>query len=604
MPIARCNHCNKDRAWQTKQMDIHLLNCKLFKQFKLKQPDLSVLSKKPVYQPAIFQHAFIKFSNNHKAYIKHLLARACFIQNLPFDVYEQRKDEAPNAILKALRAIHPDAPIPSPKAIANEHLLHEYNVVKEQVMAKIEATRYLNLVSDETTNIRREQVQNLCVNTPEYGAFYVVSEQVKDVTLSHDKVADWVIKHTLNDLLDGNEEKLERVNSIAFDNATTMQAAARLVKTYPGWKHVFLIGCDSHGLQLFIKDIVMEVKFIEEVFKTAQLLARAFANAHKMLKILRGWMLKIFGKVHSLVLSVITRWGTQLAMLKAIQRLKPAILEFFAHPPPGMGAELNALSYLPQDAQFWLNLELIISIFEPIDQAIKASESERSHIGKVVGRWAKMFEIIEEKIARPKQLHPSLNQVPQLFKERFLKQTKDVYIAAHLFNPLTKPRSSIPFISEYEWRCKLHAFFVAYGVDYQEAMKEFNEFRNRSGRFTQDQPMWEYKDYTQFWEMAMHTAPNIGKLAVRMGCTPANSVPSERAFSILKLIHTRLRSQLNSTRIDMLQYIYINYRVLERVQKGEDVEEALVEIEDQIYRIQDAEDAAKSAQIEIDMLLN
>ena len=54
----------------------------------------------------------------------------------------------------------------------------------------------------------------------------------------------------------------------------------------------------------------------------------------------------------------------------------------------------------------------------------------------------------------------------------------------------------------------------------------------------------------------------------------------------------------------MLQYIYINFRVLERIRKGEDAEQALCEIEDHIYRIQEAEDAAKSAQIGVDMLLN
>jgi hypothetical protein len=42
-------------------------------------------------------------------------------------------------------------------------------------------------------------------------------------------------------------------------------------------------------------------------------------------------------------------------------------------------------------------------------------------------------------------------------------------------------------------------------------------------------------------------------------------VPSERSFSILKLLQNKLRSRLTAERINKLQYIYINERVLKRV---------------------------------------
>jgi hypothetical protein len=56
-----------------------------------------------------------------------------------------------------------------------------------------------------------------------------------------------------------------------------------------------------------------------------------------------------------------------------------------------------------------------------------------------------------------------------------------------------------------------------------------------------------------------------GTLALRLASTIANSVPSERSFSILRLLQNKLRSRLTAQRIDKLQYIYINERVLGRV---------------------------------------
>ena len=43
---------------------------------------------------------------------------------------------------------------------------------------------------------------------------------------------------------------------------------------------------------------------------------------------------------------------------------------------------------------------------------------------------------------------------------------------------------------------------------------------------------------------------------------PCNSVPSERAFSIQNIIHSKIRNQLSSAKVDKLTYIYMNSRIL------------------------------------------
>ena len=110
------------------------------------------------------------------------------------------------------------------------------------------------------------------------------------------------------------------------------------------------------------------------------------------------------------------------------------------------------------------------------------------------------------------------------------------------------------------------------------------------------------KNVTIFWNSATSLAPTIGPIAIRLISTPATSVPSERAFSILNLVHTKLRNRLSNGRVDKLQYIYINERVLQRIntsykvqidtetetdiEADVDIEDLLVELEDNLIGVQ------------------
>jgi hypothetical protein len=57
-------------------------------------------------------------------------------------------------------------------------------------------------------------------------------------------------------------------------------------------------------------------------------------------------------------------------------------------------------------------------------------------------------------------------------------------------------------------------------------------------------------------------------LAERLVFTPPNSVPSERAFSCLKLQYFRLRISLSLAKLDLFCFFYMNRRVLDRAIMG------------------------------------
>jgi hypothetical protein len=61
-----------------------------------------------------------------------------------------------------------------------------------------------------------------------------------------------------------------------------------------------------------------------------------------------------------------------------------------------------------------------------------------------------------------------------------------------------------------------------------------------------------------------HYAPTLVFIARRLLRTISNSVPYKRAFSTIKLNHTRDRNRLKIITIDMLYFIHINKRILDK----------------------------------------
>ncbi len=54
-------------------------------------------------------------------------------------------------------------------------------------------------------------------------------------------------------------DRLHRINSVGTDTCNTMRDAWNQMARDPRAKHVFFIPCDSHGLQLLMKDIIETV---------------------------------------------------------------------------------------------------------------------------------------------------------------------------------------------------------------------------------------------------------------------------------------------------------------------------------------------------------
>jgi hypothetical protein len=93
------------------------------------------------------------------------------------------------------------------------------------------------------------------------------------------------------------------------------------------FKHTFLVPCDSHDLQILIKDII-EHPIWAPIMALCNYLTAHFRNANKQLTLLRHYMKQEYEIMYEFVLAVKTRWGTQYKVVKALKRSKNALKLF------------------------------------------------------------------------------------------------------------------------------------------------------------------------------------------------------------------------------------------------------------------------------------
>lgn len=97
---------------------------------------------------------------------------------------------------------------------------------------------------------------------------------------------------------------------------------------------------DSHGLQLLIKDLYETAPF-NDTLLAAQRIARGFHKAKKQYAILREIQIDIYNKEQALILSVITRWGTQYHLCQSIHKNKDALQRWAIRKDTEIGKKNN-----------------------------------------------------------------------------------------------------------------------------------------------------------------------------------------------------------------------------------------------------------------------
>jgi hypothetical protein len=140
---------------------------------------------------------------------------------------------------------------PHRKTLARSILDACYKDIKAQVTTVINSSANLGIVADESTNISGTRIKNVSVIYK--GASYFWSNQsLKDKNTT----AANGIKSVKDKALEITNGNLKRLSALSTNTCPTQQAVWNLLLKDQELAHVFRIGCDSHGQQLVIKDII------------------------------------------------------------------------------------------------------------------------------------------------------------------------------------------------------------------------------------------------------------------------------------------------------------------------------------------------------------
>jgi len=356
--------------------------------------------------------------------IKEALAEAVYIDGLPFSVFRTHKQ-----LSKAIHKIHEAIKLPNRHELAGPLLKRCFAKYSRLTNHVVLSEPGLNLIVDESNNIQKSRTIVVCVNSSSKGAFFTSSEVLKGVLMTGEFSANWTYNQ-MKKMVDPEgkaidaelKQLLTKINSAAFDTCPTQRKAIRLMQQIPELQHVFMVGCDSHGLQLLLGDLIKQIPLIKHVLDITQSIVTSFSNSAKMLAILRDIMQKLYNKVFSFVISVITRWGTQFAMVHSVSRAKAAIQEFFdTMQEDELRDKMKLLKQrdIQWDHAFWRNLTFILDFLKPLDEAIRMSEADHAVIGLVVPRWKRLRTYFVTGAQEWKQEDPKFGEIDEIFEKRY-----------------------------------------------------------------------------------------------------------------------------------------------------------------------------------------
>ena len=120
-------------------------------------------------------------------------------------------------------------------------------------------------------------------------------------------------------------DDLKSIAWIATDTCAAALKCQKLIASDPRFSHVLLIPCDSHRLQLLLKD-VLECPGIIEIARDVHKVTTYLKNAHLQFARLRRHQQKLNNeKTRAITLAVIARWRSHYGEFESLHSIQNAV---------------------------------------------------------------------------------------------------------------------------------------------------------------------------------------------------------------------------------------------------------------------------------------
>lgn len=453
---------------------------------------------------------------------------------------------------------------PGPEALAGSLLDECYSLVKEHVTAILAEEPSLGICLDETTNTTNARIMNLFMITSQ-GPFFQGHVELGSATADADMLAE-LVQDQIQAII--GQENTKKITSFSTDTCSVMRSLWVSLERNSHFPHALYIPCDSHSLQLLIKDILMLPEFTWTA-EDAKKVVSFFKKSPKQYARLRDKIDEGNNKKTALIGAVITRWGSQFGMIDRLLEHREALRSWaFAVKPKEEKklAQMRSIKAILLSSSFWDKLDILRRVIKPIHTAQVDSEGANRHLGLVYRRWLSLRSQLGMEFESAERFGPEFNE--QRFWDAFDKREQKQLRAFHYLAFYLDPTTITHTLHKQEDCYRAITDLTDSSDQAKEAQTEFVKFRAKISPFYPALPSWIHKDNPLiFWE-SIPSELCLKSIARRLYKAIANSVFSERGFSTMKLIHSTTRNRLKPEKVSKLCYIHINQRVLDRSEQG------------------------------------
>lgn len=300
--------------------------------------------------------------------LNHSLAKAIFVSGCPLSLVEHP------LWIDFQQKIRPSYTPPSRYRVASTYLDAQYAETQAEVTSLLEESKNLHLQCDGWSNLKNESIINFVVSKPEplFVDFVMTKDNRHNATYLSELIISVIEKHGP-----------QKFFVIIGDNAANMQAAFNIVREkYPS---IVSLGCLAHLLHLLsydilgcvtIKSFMAKVISIIKTVKNSRILQALFDKIQSEKKFKDRVSLKLPGK---------TRWGSNLFCLQSMLSNKSVLQKLAVSEETELSSDMKRK--LLDDCGFWVRIQKITNILNPIVNMITVIESNTPQIHKIYSKF-------------------------------------------------------------------------------------------------------------------------------------------------------------------------------------------------------------------------
>jgi Protein of unknown function (DUF 659)/hAT family C-terminal dimerisation region len=582
---AICQHCNETVSYHQKvaRAKGHLINCMEFKKLmnsidiserpewyvqesSKKKLNTTTSSGSSSTQTSIRNYALPPLKKAELEKIEENLAMHYYITGTSF-----YRVEEPH-LAKAFNIARKGVVLPGRKKLAGACLENCYAKVKKLTEIELQNTSVMScLTTDGTTNVKNSAVINYMIVNHEQSLFL---ESVETGEQSHN--AEFIAADLSRMINSCEATGMTIVGAVTDNTSTNKKAWATLKKEYP---MKFFHGCASHGLHLIVKDIFAPAsikdgfpfEYLVRFALACKKIVQFFSHHHKEKALLVKQQEQ--AKLPQLIQPAPTRWGTLLqciTSLRASEKILHQMVndrEFLIHPNTKQIEKRDEIKKIICDALFVHQLTKSIAILTPIQVGITMFQNDHISLSEVYRQFAFTMPGAYQQM-------DCLSADESTYVLGLIKARLDfMYGEAIGLSYLLDPNYLADGMQEAH-KVKALDFLTEYGPSGVAATQENADERQK----LKDNIYKEWADWTEdtviqkgrtgsrlhlltakkYWNIDGSKYPALKSLAMRVFGMVSSSAASERGFSTMNFVHSKLRNCLSAEKVKKLIYIKTN----------------------------------------------